>query len=514
MSRISRTATPNLPANSVLSYPGIDPTGVTDSTAGLLAANKAQYELKAPAYVPEGRYKIGTAGTGLTLGSQWSTLAIKPSEGFYPSLICDPGVIFEGQAALGTNPVVDLAPTKAQLEANNLLMFPTVRLGVVTQASATGACVRANASESADVYWRLLEKGFAGVHLLSTEGLGTEFTGNGTCTFGAINRCKNGILLESGLEGPGIGVQGWTFNGDIIQLCETGIFADGEVGHNSRWNTFRIGVIGQSGVELWEGNPGWGIINKGLYNKYEIGIGTGNTAGDALILSRCYVRMWAETGITVEAGVLADVWDLKLEPRAPVKQIEIAIPGKPSEQPPEHEVISGEAGTAGLPKAIIVSERGAASKVFKKVVHNLATDLVTVTAWLWNGAHWLPVAVTTWKPETENELEVELTAEGRKRITAKAPTANTVIGSATINMTGSEASGYVNGRIAYTTTLTTGVTGLAKKTRYVIVEAAANSFALAATPGGAAIKVAGHELEKGSTTIEVLPDEFQLEVKA
>lgn len=80
-----------------------------------------------------------------------------------------------------------------------------------------------------------------------------------------------------------------------------------------------------------------------------------------------------------------------------------------------------------------------------------------------------------------------------------APTANTIITSSVINMTGSLANGFINNAKVLAEKLTAGVTGLVEGNYYFVVGATANTFELAATEGGAGIKIAGHELEAATT---------------
>jgi hypothetical protein len=78
------------------------------------------------------------------------------------------------------------------------------------------------------------------------------------------------------------------------------------------------------------------------------------------------------------------------------------------------------------------------------------------------------------------------------------PTANTVIGSSVINLTGAKGKGFLNGK-KVSMTLTAGVTGLVQGVNYFVVGEATNSFELSLTEGGAAVKVEGHELEAASS---------------
>jgi hypothetical protein len=82
-----------------------------------------------------------------------------------------------------------------------------------------------------------------------------------------------------------------------------------------------------------------------------------------------------------------------------------------------------------------------------------------------------------------------------------APTANTVITGTVINLTGAKAKGFVNGKIVSFTKLTAGVTGLVANKQYFVVGEATNGFEVSATEGGAAIAVAGHELETATTEV-------------
>ncbi len=88
----------------------------------------------------------------------------------------------------------------------------------------------------------------------------------------------------------------------------------------------------------------------------------------------------------------------------------------------------------------------------------------------------------------------------------KAPTSNTAIAASLINMTGSEAAGWTNGKVVYIRKLTGSVTGLVEARAYFIVGAVTNGFELAEEEGGAAIKVAGHTLETGSTEFDLITE--------
>jgi hypothetical protein len=87
-----------------------------------------------------------------------------------------------------------------------------------------------------------------------------------------------------------------------------------------------------------------------------------------------------------------------------------------------------------------------------------------------------------------------------------APTSGTVIGASLINMTGAKAKGYVNGAVVVFRELTGGVTGLVALRPYYVVGEATNGFEVALEEGGAAVKVAGHELEGASTKVALLTE--------
>jgi hypothetical protein len=85
------------------------------------------------------------------------------------------------------------------------------------------------------------------------------------------------------------------------------------------------------------------------------------------------------------------------------------------------------------------------------------------------------------------------------------PTSGTAIGASLITMTGAKAKGFTNGRIVMIRKLTAAVTGLVAERPYYIVGEVTNGFELAKAEGGAAVKVAGHELE-ADTEIIVLQE--------
>lgn len=81
-------------------------------------------------------------------------------------------------------------------------------------------------------------------------------------------------------------------------------------------------------------------------------------------------------------------------------------------------------------------------------------------------------------------------------------TANTVVGSSVLNLTGAKAKGFTNGAVVILRKLTGGVTGglVEGRTLYVVGEGT-NSFELAMEVGGVGIKVTGAELVAASTEV-------------
>jgi len=88
----------------------------------------------------------------------------------------------------------------------------------------------------------------------------------------------------------------------------------------------------------------------------------------------------------------------------------------------------------------------------------------------------------------------------------KAPTSNTAIAASLINMTGSEAAGWTNGKMVYIKALTGAITNILPKRTYFIVGMTANGFELAEEEGGVAIKVEGHILETATTEFQLLKE--------
>src|ERR1700684_1751643 len=86
----------------------------------------------------------------------------------------------------------------------------------------------------------------------------------------------------------------------------------------------------------------------------------------------------------------------------------------------------------------------------------------------------------------------------------KAPTSNTAVAASLINMTGSKAAGWTNGKLVVCRSITGGVTNILAKETFYIVGEVTNGFELALEESGTAIKVAGHELETGSTEFALL----------
>ena len=88
----------------------------------------------------------------------------------------------------------------------------------------------------------------------------------------------------------------------------------------------------------------------------------------------------------------------------------------------------------------------------------------------------------------------------------KAPTSNTAVAASLINMTGSKAAGWTNGKLVVCRSITGGVTNILAKETFYIVGEVTNGFELALEESGTAIKVAGHELETGSTEFALLTE--------
>lgn len=93
-----------------------------------------------------------------------------------------------------------------------------------------------------------------------------------------------------------------------------------------------------------------------------------------------------------------------------------------------------------------------------------------------------------------------------------AVTSGTAIGASLLNMTGSKAKGFTNGKIVMIRKLTASVTGLVAERPYYVVGEVTNGFELAEEEGGAAIKVAGAELT--ATTEIFLCEEISVARKA
>jgi hypothetical protein len=88
----------------------------------------------------------------------------------------------------------------------------------------------------------------------------------------------------------------------------------------------------------------------------------------------------------------------------------------------------------------------------------------------------------------------------------KPPTSGTAIAASLINMTGSKAAGWTNGKAVSIRKLTGSVTGLVAERTYFIVGEVTNGFELALEEGGTGVKVAGHELEAASSEFALLTE--------
>lgn len=86
------------------------------------------------------------------------------------------------------------------------------------------------------------------------------------------------------------------------------------------------------------------------------------------------------------------------------------------------------------------------------------------------------------------------------------PTSGTAVAASLINMTGAKAKGFTNGKIVVFRTVTGSVTGLIAERPYYVVGEVTNGFEVALEEGGAAVKVAGHELEVSGTSVALLTE--------
>jgi hypothetical protein len=88
----------------------------------------------------------------------------------------------------------------------------------------------------------------------------------------------------------------------------------------------------------------------------------------------------------------------------------------------------------------------------------------------------------------------------------KLPTGATAIGASLITMAGAKAAGWTNGKMVYAKAVTGAVENILPKRTYFIIGETAEGFELAEEEGGAAIKVAGHNLEAASTEFQLLKE--------
>ena len=183
---------------------------------------------------------------------------------------------------------------------------------------------------------------------------------------------------------------------------------------------------------------------------------------------------------------------------------------KPSTERVAGELIPGETG--GVRRKVFILAAEAVEEV-KKLKHNYETEAIgSVTAFIYAEEKWKPLAVVSFAPEGLNEVSVKLAAPLKAQVAAKAPTSETAEGASLINMTGSLAAGYTNGRRVHFTAVnsTTGLNNTAGL-YYYIVGAVTNGFEVSPTFGGA-----GHKMTKKMTVavtkVEVLADEVKFAV--
>ncbi len=171
-------------------------------------------------------------------------------------------------------------------------------------------------------------------------------------------------------------------------------------------------------------------------------------------------------------------------------------------------------GQAGQVREVFVGYYAKKEKGLKKVKHSLGTEKATPKAWVWKEGKWQSFAITSYLAENLTELELEFTEEPYAEVAAKAPTSETKIGESKINMTGSEAAGFKNGRIVEFTLLPFTTSAPLEGTPYFIVGASANAFEISLTFGGTAVKVAGKALTAANAKVKVLAEEIQIAVTA
>lgn len=301
MTFIKRTPPPGVGGGSggelvATNYAGVDPTGATDSTTGLLAFFKAVFEQFGPGTpieklgggsgtIPAGEYKIGESGTGLDL----TTLELPATLAtIVASVRCSPMAIFVGNAALKKKPVVKLRPPTAELAGGLYRQFLGCRFafGTIYRANEEGDCLEFECISDSTIEAQLI---WGGRYNMLADATGTHIvTGNNLVFVNRLTGGKHGMVL-SGVKEPPEPVQAQiqgnqchighcdkhSGNGFVVDYLDASEIVKEEP-RSAKDNTFYLGAV--------EVNTEWGIIEGNGENKWFIANANTNTSGDFTIV--------------------------------------------------------------------------------------------------------------------------------------------------------------------------------------------------------------------------------------